>query len=296
MAQPRLTILNSMAGSDFAAALDKHVEWGLIDVDLKDSIFGKGVAELTPDEASRAARLIDDRGLTTHCLSTGFFFAEVERGEAEFRRRFIEPLDDIIAVARELRPRLVRLLAARTAQRDLHAHGHAHVGEYLAGEHPWLMPLYREAVGRLQDAGLAVTVENEVGGCVLSTPDEVRWFFDQLGAPDVSFTWDVQNLWQMGTAPTVGVYESLRDLIGYYHLKGGQADGSPPEPAGELKWRSSLADASWPVAEITRRVAEDGVSPVICLNPSHGGAKPGYDYADIVARDIAYLREQVLTP
>jgi hypothetical protein len=63
-----------------------------------------------------------------------------------------------------------------------------------------------------------------------------------------------------------------------------------------LKWRSSLADASWPVAEITRRVAEDGVSPVICLNPSHGASKPGYDYADIVARDIAYLREQVLNP
>ena len=29
---------------------------------------------------------------------------------------------------------------------------------------------------------------------------------------------------------------------------------------------------------------------VICLNPSHGEAKPGYDYADVVGRDVAFLR------
>lgn len=282
----RLTILNSMASDDFPAALDRHVEWGLVDVDLKDRIFDKAVAGLTRDEAARAARLIADRGLTTHCLSTGFFFAEVERGEAEFRARFIDRLDDLIAVARELRPRLVRLLAARTTRRD----ELVHVGEYIEAEHPWLMPLYAEAAARLGDAGMSVTVENEVGGCILASPDEIRWFFDALDTPDVCLTWDVQNLWQMGTYPTLDVYESLRDLIGYYHLKGGQAEPG----ATDLKWRSSLADASWPVAEITRRVVSDGVSPVICLNPSHGAPKPGVDYSDIVARDIAYVRDEVL--
>ncbi|MAF09858.1 xylose isomerase [Candidatus Poribacteria bacterium] len=279
-------MLNSMASDDFPAALDRHVEWGLVDVDLKDRIFDKAVAGLTRDEAARAARLIADRGLTTHCLSTGFFFAEVERGEAEFRARFIDRLDDLIAVARELRPRLVRLLAARTTRRD----ELVHVGEYIEAEHPWLMPLYAEAAARLGDAGMSVTVENEVGGCILASPDEIRWFFDALDTPDVCLTWDVQNLWQMGTYPTLDVYESLRDLIGYYHLKGGQAEPG----ATDLKWRSSLADASWPVAEITRRVVSDGVSPVICLNPSHGAPKPGVDYSDIVARDIAYVRDEVL--
>jgi sugar phosphate isomerase/epimerase len=284
----RLTILNSMAGADFPAALDRHVAWGLTDLDLKDHIFGKAVAGLTRDEAARAARFIADRGLTTHCLSTGFFFAEVERGEGEFRARFIDPLDDLIAVACELRPRLVRLLAARTTRRD----ELAHVGQYIEREHPWLMPLYAEAAARLHEAGMAVTVENEVGGCILASPDEIRWFFDALDTPEVCLTWDVQNLWQMGTYPTLDVYESLRDLIGYYHLKGGQAEPG----ATDLKWRSSLADASWPVADLTRRVVADGVSPVICLNPSHGAPKPGVDYSDIVARDIAYVRDEVFLP
>jgi sugar phosphate isomerase/epimerase len=284
---PRITILNSMAGADFEAALDQHVAWGLTDVDLKDQIFGKGVADLTRDEAKRAARLIAERGLTTHCLSTGYFFAEIELGEAEFRARFIDSLDDLIAVAEELNPTLVRLLAARTSARA----EHAHVGAYIAAGRPWLIPLYREAIDRLQASGFAVTVENEVGGCILSSPDEIRWFFDALDRPDVCLTWDVQNLWQMGTFPTMEVYETLRDLIGYYHLKGGQSE--PGSPA--LKWRSSLEDASWPAVDITRQVAPDGVSPVICLNPSHGAPKPGYDYADIVARDIAYARETVAT-
>ena len=288
MAAPRITILNSMAGADFEAALDQHVAWAITDVDLKDQVLGKGVAELTRDDAKRAAELISERGLATHCLSTGHFFAEIERGESEFRRRFVDSLDGLIAVAEELRPTLVRLLAARTSARA----DHAHIGAYVAETQSWLIPLYREAVDWLQAAGLRVTVENEVGGCVLASPDEILWFFDALDRPDVCLTWDVQNLWQMGTYPTMDVYESLRDLIGYYHLKGGQSEPGSPEP----KWRSSLEDASWPVADITRRVAEDGVSPVICLNPSHGAQKPGYDYADIVARDIVYARETVETP
>jgi len=277
-----------MAGADFEAALDQHVAWGLADVDLKDQIFGKGVADLTRDEAKRAAGLLEVRGLTTHCLSTGYFFAEVELGEAEFRSRFVDSLGDLIAVAQELNPTLVRLLAARTSARS----GHAHIGAYITDAHPWLVPLYREAVDRLQSAGFAVTVENEVGGCILSTPDEILWFFDALDRPDVCLTWDVQNLWQMGTYPTMNVYESLRDIIGYYHLKGGQSESG----SSELKWRTSLEDASWPVANITRQVATDRVSPVICLNPSHGAAKPGYDYAEIVARDIAFARDVAAKP
>jgi sugar phosphate isomerase/epimerase len=287
MGAPRITILNSMAGADFEAALDQHVAWGLTDVDLKDRIFGKGVADLTRQEATRAAALIATRGLSTHCLSTGYFFAEVELGETEFRARYVDTLDKLIAVAEELRPTLVRLLAARTSARA----EHAHVATYVADAYPWLISLYREAVDRLQTAGFAVTVENEVGGCILSSPEEILWFFDALDRPDVCLTWDVQNLWQMGTTPTMDVYESLRDIMGYYHLKGGQS-----EPRSlELTWRSSLEDASWPVADITRQVAEDGVSPVICLNPSHGAAKPEYDYSDIVARDIAYTRDLLVS-
>ena len=51
----------------------------------------------------------------------------------------------------------------------------------------------------------------------------------------------------------MAIYEELRDLIGYLHFKGGQAGAD-----GKLAWASSLAEASWPVADIVRRAVADG--------------------------------------
>ena len=111
-------------------------------------------------------------------------------------------------------------------------------------------------------------------------------FFAALNRPAARLIWDVQNLWQMGTYPSLDVYNALRPLIGMVHLKGGQSEYAN----GPLKWRTALADASWPVAGIVREVIRDGASPVICLNPSHGGTKPGYDYHDVTGRDVTFLR------
>jgi hypothetical protein len=279
----QLTILNSMAGSDFAAALDRHVEWGIRVLDLKDGIFGKGILDLTDEEARRASDLIRERGLSVHCFSTLLFHDEIELGEDEFRGRSLAKIPRAIELARILQPAMIRLLAAQTTRRA----EMANTLRYISAEHPWLIPLYGEAIDLLNEAGFASTIENEVGRCIFSNCDEITGFFGQLGRCNkVCFTWDVQNLWQMGTFPTTQVYAEFKDLIGYYHVKGGQSDGE----TSQLKWRAALEDASWPVEEITRQVIADGVSPVICLNPSHGGAREGYDYADVTARDLDFLR------
>ncbi len=284
MAPVRLTILNSMAGKGFERALDRHVEWGLEVVDLKDAVLGEGVLDLTDDEAKRAAGLIRERGLSVHCLSTGIFLADVEAGEDAFRRHLAE-VDRAIGIGNILRPRMIRLLAARTSRRSEIKDS----ASYLSSRHPWLIPMYAEAVDRIHEAGFQATVENEVRDCIFSRPGEVLDFFAALDrGGKACFTWDVQNLWQMGTFPTVGVYEDLKGLIGYLHLKGGQCGEGK-----ELRWKSSLEDASWPVVEIARRAVADGMSPVICLNPSHGEAREGYDYDDIVKRDIDFLRREL---
>src|SRR5207237_198766 len=86
-----------------------------------------------------------------------------------------------------------------------------------------------------------------------------RRLFDRLGLRHkFSFTWDVANLWQMGTFPTLEVYAQIKHLIGYVHVKGG-LKGDRESAFG---WASSLEDASWPVAEIVKAVISDGVSPV----------------------------------
>ena len=286
MTDVSITMLNSMADRDFETALDRHVEWGLRHLDVKDSVFGKGVADLSDAEARRAAELIADRGLSLYCMSTQLFHGDVEVGEAAFRAAHLEPLERAIAVARILRPNLFRLLSARITRRGQVDNSIA----YLRDEHPWVIACYREAVQRLAAAGLRVTIENECHANILATPDEVTGLFAEIDCGDaVNLTWDVQNMWQMGTVPTMEVYGELRPLLAYYHLKGGQA-----EPGSDaLHWKSSLEDASWPVREITRQVVADGVSPVICLNGSHGARKPGYPYDDVLVRDLAFVRREI---
>lgn len=281
-----LTILNAMAGPDFLAALDQHVSWGITHLDLKDDIWGKVLLALSEDEARQAAEAISQRGLTVYCFSTVLFQPEVERGEAEFRRTEMAQFDHLISLARILRPQVIRLLAAQTTRRaELD-----NAFPYLHAQHPWVILLYGEAVDRLAEAGFQVTIENEPGGCIFARPREIVDFFAALGRRDrVCFTWDAQNLWQLGAFPTLEVYRQLQPLIGYFHVKGGQHDGT----SLALRWSTVLEDASWPVLEITRQLIADGVSPVICLNPPHGAEKAGYDYTEITNRDLAFLRHMI---
>ena len=99
-----LTVLNTMASSDFSQALDRHRQWGLRVLDLKDLIFDKRIVDLTQEEALRARELIRHHGLSVYCFSTQLFEAEVELGEEVFRRDHLGKIDHTIRVARILQP------------------------------------------------------------------------------------------------------------------------------------------------------------------------------------------------
>jgi hypothetical protein len=185
-----------------------------------------------------------------------------------------------------MHPQVIRLLSARTRRRDELDNSI----DYLRDQHPWVIDTYREAVDMISDAGFHTTIENEVEMCIFTKPREVSDFFTLLDRQETAhYTWDVQNMWGCGTYPSMTVYEQLKPYIGYYHVKGGQVG----DDGHTLQWSTALEDASWPVTEITNRVINDGISPVICLNPSHGKQKPGYDYTDVYWRDIDFLNRVI---
>lgn len=286
MNQVEVTMLNTMADRDFLRALDLHVDWGIYELDLKDSIFGHDIARLPLSDARRAAREIKDRGLHVHCLSTTLFETDIEVGHEEFVRRNLDPLTHALEVAYELEPNLVRLIAAGTRAREEVKDG----VEYVTHHHPWLIDTYRDAIELVREAGFVPTIENESGSCILSSPAEVLAFFDELGVGrDVTFTWDVVNMWKAGTYPSVAAFEQMSHLIGYFHVKGGKAEGDPLI----LKYKSSLEDATWPVREMTSRVIAEAVSPVICINPPKGANVEDLDPMVRVRNDIDYLRRVI---
>ena len=274
-------MLNGMAGTDLERSLDLQGSWGIRDLDLKDRIFGRSVEDLGDDEARRARESIDRRGMTVYCLSTCLFHEDVAVGENRFRSEHLGRIPRVLEVARILEPRFIRLLPAKLGDRDRIPDS---IG-WVRRSSPWLFDLYREAITRVSDAGFETTIENEVRGCLFGSPAEIVAFFAEIADRRVSFTWDVQNLWQCGTFPSLDVYRELKSLIAYVHVKGGIAHPR----TGALDRLSTLEEASWPVKDILAEVVRDGVSPVVCLNPPHGKRPDDFDGAAITARDVAYL-------
>jgi sugar phosphate isomerase/epimerase len=284
-----LTILTSMADADFERALARHRLWGLNRLDLKDSIYGCTVEQLDAETARRARDAIDAAGLDVHCLSTSLMHDDLARGEAHFREQHIARIAGMAAAVRILRPKYFRLLAGRLIDKRPGGSAFATVMR----EHPWVVAAYREAVDRAAELGAAVTIENEARDCMLVTAEDMVAFFAALDRPGkVGLTWDIQNQWTSGSFPRLADYEKLKPLIQYVHVKGGRYD----DPATRLlAWKSRLEDASWPVIDIVQKVVDDGVSPVICINPSKGKLRPDYpyDYSDVTGIDIAFLRRAI---
>ncbi len=280
-----LTILNAMAAADLDEALVISCGWGLKWVDLRSQIYGKPVGALTRDDAHRARAAIDAAGVRVFCLSTAVFGGDVSAGERAFRDQ-LKGLRQVLAAATVLEPQVVRVLAAQLP----HRRPEQEAVDVLKSRHPWLIDLYREAISLISAAGFTPAIENEAGSSFLSETADFIDFFDWLNRSDAVLTWDIGNQWETsGRIPTLADYETLRPLIGYYHLKGGLAE----EGGERLEWQSSLEDSSYQVAEITQRVVDDGVASVICLNPPHGKRKPGYDYSSLTERDIKFLRTTV---
>jgi sugar phosphate isomerase/epimerase len=280
----QLTVLNSMAGTQIEACMDQHVAWGLRLLDLKDRLFGKSVVELYGNEATQIAKWALDRNLSIHTMSTGLFHSDIEAGEGAFREKWMPVLEATLRVAKDLNPHQIRLLMAMSSKRlDI-----LDSVVYLKACHAWVFDVYREAIDRIVDAGFEVVVENEVKDCLFSRPQEIVSFFDVLDRQNaVALIWDVQNLWQMGTFPSLDVYQMLKPLIGMIHVKGGRAEVS----GGALVWKAGLAQASWPVVPILKTAIADGVSPVICLNPSHGKKPNGY--IENTEANLKFLRDSI---
>lgn len=302
--EPRaaLTALNVMASWDFETATRTFARWGLRHIDLWGSIYGDSVETLSADSSRRAVDAMAATGLRPYCLSSRVFDDHVEQGEVAFREKHLADLDRVLASARILQPKFVRIIAGRLADA-----GRDPVGR-LAGEHPWVAGVYREAIDRILQAGFTPTMENEAEECFLVEPADFLRFLDWVQPPpEFKLTWDVQNAWKLGSYPTLEGFRALEPHLGYVHLKGGAAEPDQPDI---LRWNVGLDKATWPVVEITQAVVDSGVSPVICLNPSHGSYRADYDYGapgayspevpitqwelgPLTEREIAFLRRTV---
>ncbi len=292
-----LSILAEIMDQDLARAMLRLKPTGITNLDLKDHVFGRPIDHLDDETRSRLAQVVDATGTEIHCFSSMLGYWDLDLiDELEFRRRMSIGIDNLLRTATFVRPRMIRLLACAFADRGAWSNSN----RYLDSRAPWVYAAYDDAIARIQRHGLQVTIENELHS-LFSFPDEALEFFARLKtgavAGSTGLTWDIQNMWQSGTYPSLDVYRALHPIINYVHVKGGQ--GTPAAPH-VMEYRSLLAEAGWPVVDILSRVLADGVSPAICINTSHGEMPPGYEFEHLgqtvelaraeAIRDAAFLR------
>ncbi len=277
-------MLNGTAGSDFETAARRHAELGLKWLDIKDSLWGENINNLSLDNARRAADIAKAHGLKIFCFSTALCESELNAGEEAFRGRHFKTLDHVLKLADILEPGYIRLISAKLKPYD----GPESRMNIVERDFPWTFGVYREMVDRIVGSGRRALVENEVNGVIFNRPEGILRFFERLERPGkVHYTWDAQNLWQEGVFPTMEVYQQLKPIIGCLHLKGGRTEGD----GKTLVHASTLEEASWPVLDIVRSAVADSVSPYLCINPCHGKKPPGYNTWEIAKSDIAFLRK-----
>jgi hypothetical protein len=290
-----LSVLAEMLDKDLPASLAIMREHRLPFVDLKQHVYGARIHELDNQVRHRLRDDLDRYGIRLSCLASTLGHRNVlATSEQDFRMAMEQGVTNLLDTAAIVRPRMIRLLACTA----ISASGEHYPVETMDRLAPWVIPAYQEAIRHIAAHGISVTIENEPDS-VLSSPDNVLAFFARLeGEDDTGFTWDIQNMWQSGTVPSLSVYEQLRSVINYVHLKGGRNAGEN-DPA--LRYRCGLESASWPVIDLVGRVIDDGTSPVICLNTSHGEIPAGDPFIDLdpdiprsrieALHDAAYIRQ-----
>ena len=289
-----LSVLAEMLDKDLPTALAVMRDHRLAFVDLKQHVYDSRIHQLDGDQRYRLHDDLRRHNVELYCLASTLghrnVLATPERG---FRDELEQGIANLLETVAIVRPRMIRLLACSAI---------SGTGERLLVTDvdrlaPWVFPAYREAISQIASHGVTVTIENEPDS-LLSSPEEVRTFFARLdGCGDVGFTWDIQNMWQSGVFPSVTVYERMKPVINYVHLKGGRQASTVDS---SLRYRCGLETASWPVVDLVRRVIADDISPVVCLNTSHGELPDDDPFGDVAAdvprsrvealRDLAYVR------
>lgn len=278
----KLTMLNSMAGSDFVLSLERQAKLGIETLDLKDGIFGSRLEDLDGAQVALAEKAIADAGLSVHCFSTSLGNFDIEEGEEVWRNKNDGVLKRLLPTARQLRPQCIRILAAFSTRPTREASFVDHLQQ-----HPWLSEAYNDLVNKVLAAGYQPLIENEAERCIIARPaDALALFKEAKLHGKAGFIWDIQNMWQMGHFPYAATVEQLMPILAALHLKGGIADKD-----GNLAEASSLRLATWPVTSIVSAAVSAVKTPVISLNPSHGRRLEGYDVWEVACDDVAFLKE-----
>lgn len=252
---------------DLDAQLAILAELGVDRLELR-AAWGTNVLRLADEDARRARRLCDERGIAVSCIGSPIgktpIVDPIEREEENLRR--------ILALADILGTRRVRVFSFYPP-RD------ADVDAYLSQA--------TDRLGRLvalaERAGAELLLENE-RDIVGDTPERCRALLSGVNSPFFRFCWDPGNFVVVGVdRPTERAWPLLGERVAHVHVKDVGADGAV-----------TVAGAgAGQIPELLTRLRAAGYRGGLALEPhlAHAGARAGFSGPDGMRHAASALRQ-----
>ena len=222
-----LSVITDEISQDFEHALDVMTEYGVRGAELR-GLWGANIADLSPEQVTRAKKALRERGMTATCLATPVFKCDLEQDVASIegpmhlaRARTmseqIELLRRCCGLAHDFGTNLIRVFAF-WRKCDL-----------TPTVEERIVAAFGEPVRVAEQEDVTLVLENE-HACMIGTGAETARVLSAIDSPRVQACWDPGNAYFAGEVPFPTGYDAVRPFLAHVHVKDAvmDADGSTP--------------------------------------------------------------------
>jgi sugar phosphate isomerase/epimerase len=240
----RLACITDEFSPDLEEALDAMRDLGMRGAELR-VVFGKNIADLTPEDVERARAAVNERGMEVVSLASPLLkclLPDAPEVDARFQQ-------DVFASQHtfEDQPELTARTFAIAKQAGAPI---VRVFSYWRVVEPEavfdrVVAALRDLAGKAAEEGLIIGLENEAA-CNIATGAETARVLKALDHPNLKVVWDPANALVAGETPFPYGYDLLpKGRLGHVHAKDCHVEDHKPAwgPLGEcaVDWKGQIA-------------------------------------------------------
>ncbi|HLH78824.1 MAG TPA: sugar phosphate isomerase/epimerase family protein [Chthonomonas sp.] len=212
-----LSAITDEISQDFEHALDVLLEYGAEGAELR-GLWNVNIADLSDEQAQKAQKALQARGLKVAALATPFFKCDIEpaaEAEAAGPLHLAPPRD--LAQQMQILERCARL-AHLFETPYLRVFTFWKRGPYTAEVEDRIVNAFEQPLELAQREGLTLVLENE-HACYVGTGAEAAHLAARIDHPHFRVCWDPGNAFAAGERPYPDGYEAVRPWIAHMHVK-----------------------------------------------------------------------------
>lgn len=212
----KLSVITDEISGEFEYALDVMLEYGVKGAELR-GLWGTNIADLSDEQAARAKKALDERGMTVSCIASPLYKCDLygETGDATGQTHG--------ATARNMDEQLAMVeRCARMADffgtKFIRIFAFWKRGELTDNIESDIVAALREGAAKAESLGVVLGLENE-HACYLGTGAQIARVIKAVGSPALKAVWDPGNAFCAGELPYPDGYDAVKADMVHFHIK-----------------------------------------------------------------------------